>query len=439
MPLGTQTQKCDPDSDNAQALNDFLGSIGEIIDNDEEFRRGRLILPDHVPEALRSNSDQDSSTDSWTHTVHEPVCVQLSLREGNSSMSATNCSSKTAKSQELKEASMIDLHGSEAKLLPPCVNNLEKQAASAVTEAALGSATIVDGDSEVSESDALAAMDIIDRAAANIDAGPCRFLLESNSIDAPELASLDSLLDESALINGDDQHAFRPNRLGMPRALNPFRSDIPELTPETNSDAPQEDVWYLHIPQDSLKDFQRFARDTAASARYDSMIHNPYIQALRRHRAEAQAFMLIPEESVTRSPAQELASRREALAVLQVSLMPALPELASPRCRGFEMASPRRPAPRSGADGCIGGGPHFIARWSCEASAAGYCKVGELRPVDHHPSAPPRLESHSVLASGMTNCGLGAVTKRGRKKIVVDLGQQPTPHAPVKCETGALF
>merc|ERR1719265_2665786 len=58
--------------------------------------------------------------------------------------------------------------------------------------------------------------------------------------------------------------------------------------------SPDRDMRYLQIPNHALRGFRRFARDLAVKLRKDCATENPYVQALREHRAELQATVFDP-------------------------------------------------------------------------------------------------------------------------------------------------
>jgi len=262
-------------------------------------------------------------------------------------------------------------------------------------------------------SDASTPRDILELAVAGIETDFEEFLCPDTSWEEEMMPTFES----------DEQLIFRPTTLGMPNGRTASQLE--------------EDVRYLHIPEESIHDFRRFARiaaaNAAAAANYDDMIHNPYIQALRKYRNDAQACTVIPSDTAERSAAQELASRREALAVLgtPVSALPSSPPRFRPEC--FEMASPRRPVPQPGDEGCIGGDLVCMASWNCHPSHVDCSRAFDLLPNESHSRHPFLSESRVGQKSGLVSG-----TRRCQKRIVVDLGQQPSKHAPVNCFAAGL-
>jgi hypothetical protein len=77
-------------------------------------------------------------------------------------------------------------------------------------------------------------------------------------------------------------------------------------------------VRYIHIQKHALNEFRSFARDVAREATREVATHNPYVQALCRHREELQAQLVVPKQPTHQTKEQLLATQREALGVLRI-------------------------------------------------------------------------------------------------------------------------
>jgi len=106
--------------------------------------------------------------------------------------------------------------------------------------------------------------------------------------------------------------------LSRPRGLSletRRRAHLPASEQEKASDTR---VRYIHIPKHALSDFRSFARDVAREATREVATHNPYVQALCRHREELQAQLVVPAQLTHQTKEQLLATQREALGVLRI-------------------------------------------------------------------------------------------------------------------------
>lgn len=126
------------------------------------------------------------------------------------------------------------------------------------------------------------------------------------------------------------KQSFRVARLGVPSPSSGSTTtwQPPERAPEPKDQGTG--VSYIHIPRHSLKDFQSFARNVAAEARRETATDNPYVQALRKHRAELQTYSVIPSPMEEPSLEQQMGTEREALSLItpvmrpvDLSMMPA--------------------------------------------------------------------------------------------------------------------
>lgn len=117
------------------------------------------------------------------------------------------------------------------------------------------------------------------------------------------------------------KQSFRVARLGVP---SPRRAGLarqpPECAPEPRDQGSA--VSYIHIPRHSLQDFQSFARSVAAEARRETATDNPYVQALRKHRAELQTYSVIPSPMEEPSLEQQMSTEREALSLITPIMRP---------------------------------------------------------------------------------------------------------------------
>jgi len=112
------------------------------------------------------------------------------------------------------------------------------------------------------------------------------------------------------------KQSFRVARLGVPSppSWSGASRQAPECAPEPRDQSTS--MSYIHIPRHSLQDFQSFARSVAAEARRETATDNPYVQALRKHRAELQTYSVIPNPMEEPSLAQQMGTEREALSLI---------------------------------------------------------------------------------------------------------------------------
>lgn len=92
---------------------------------------------------------------------------------------------------------------------------------------------------------------------------------------------------------------FRVSRLGLP-------GDCQDGEAKSN-------VMYLQVPQESIEDFRAMAKDIKAEACRDAATHNPFAQALCKHRAELQSsFAAVTDQTLE----QQLGTTHDSLSVL---------------------------------------------------------------------------------------------------------------------------